>query len=431
MNLPLLPVVGSLLGLLAATPALAQNTPNGPWASVPGAPQPPAPFTPKVLLQLPTPTTVWAVRTGNMGMNSLPTQADASADEGATWQSTSIANALDFWALDAQRAWLIMNFMGATQLNITTTGPGGFTPAATQVPGTVAFVRFFSSVVGVAIDKVPTGATNWPLYRTTDGGQSWQAIASGPALAPRAQPSACTLLGSDLWVATTQSQLLHTADAGLTWASASTPEPLTQVSFRDAQHGLALGSSTARLLYRTVDGGATWALCNPTGPRRLRALAAVPGTAGTYLSVGSTFDNASDTNGTARTSDDGQTWQDLGGTMGLGSVVANSTGQAWASQSYGGAILQFAGVTLPTSTATQPVVAAAYPNPTTGRVQLPAAGSYRQVVLFDATGRQCYTATLKATETTLDLSSRGAGLYLLRLEGGSVAPQQQRLVVAP
>ncbi|QKG51766.1 T9SS type A sorting domain-containing protein [Hymenobacter sp. BRD67] len=384
-----------------------------------------------MLLQLPTSATVWAVRIGSLGMGSTRTQADVSADNGTTWQPAIIAGAVDFWAFDAQRAWLITDFTGATRLRVTTTGPGGFAVAPTQIPGTVDFIRFFSPTVGVAIDNVSAGATSWPIYRSTDGGQSWQLVTSAPALAADAQPSACTLLGNNLWVATTKGQLLLTANAGLTWTSASTPEPLTQVSFRDGQHGLAMGTSVAHLLYRTVDGGLTWTLSSPTGPRRLRALVAVPGTPGTYLSVGSNLDNPNDTNGTARSADDGQTWQDLGGTTALGSIVANSAGQAWVSQSYSGTLQRFAGAALPTYTAVQSVVSGVYPNPTTGRVQLPTAGAYRTVAVYDTTGHQCRTATLGATETALDLSSLGAGLYLLRWEGGSAAPQQQRLVVAP
>jgi len=54
-----------------------------------------------------------------------------------------------------------------------------------------------------------------------------------------------------------------------------------------------------------------------------------------------------------------------------------------------------------------------------------------RVTVYDAAGRQCRTALLGPAETLLDLGSLGAGLYLLRLDGGSAAPQQQRLTVMP
>jgi len=134
--------------------------------------------------------------------------------------------------------------------------------------------------------------------------------------------------------------------------------------------------------------------------------------------------------GTSITRDDGQTWQELGGNEELSYVVANQSGNAWATTTALGVLQKYAGSVLATATP-HTVAASIYPNPTTGRVQLPAAGPYRQVTVYDAAGRQCRTALLGLAETSFDLSSLGAGLYVLRLNGGPAAPQQQRLTVAP
>jgi hypothetical protein len=231
------------------------------------------------------------------------------------------------------------------------------------------------------------------------------------------------LLGTNLWM-NVAGQMLHTPDMGQTWTISPAPT-FWDMSFRDAQHGLAYGSGAGQPLYRTADGGTTWSLVSATGLRRLRDLTAIPGTPGTYLSVGSTL-IAGDRPGTAISYDDGQTWQDLGGTISLDCVTANQSGQAWSTDSYN--VYQLAAV--PLATSRQRVAEwAVYPNPTTGRIHLPGAGAYRMVSLYDALGRQCYTASLGPTEKTIDLEGVKDGVYSLRLSGGTAMAQEQRLVV--
>lgn len=412
------------LGSLLVAPALAQNT-TGPWVTVPNGPAPTSYYT-VMKVASPAPDVVWATAFGNYGMTGTSYFISASADNGLTWQTNRTINFSDVGVIDGQQAWGIAN-----GLYHTTTGPNGFALTPEQVPGTPLLVRFFSPGVGLVVGLPPAGAATWPLYRTADGGQSWQLLANAPALVGADRPLFGTVLGSQLWVTTTLGYLLRTTDAGLTWTSTQLPERLDKLAFRDAQHGLALGAATTRPLYRTTDGGATWTLLAPTGPRRLNDLAAFPGSTNTYLSVGSTILFPARSNGTARSTDDGQTWQDLGGTEPLDYVVINAAGQAWASAGGAGTLRQFAGAVLATRSGSGPAAGLAYPNPTTGQLRLPAAGAYKQVTVYDAAGRLCRTAPLGSAETTLDLGSLVAGLYLLRYSGPAAAPQQQRLVVAP
>ena len=71
-----------------------------------------------------------------------------------------------------------------------------------------------------------------------------------------------------------------------------------------------------------------------------------------------------------------------------------------------------------------------YPNPTTGPIQLPAAGTYQQATVYDALGRKCRTTPLVSTALTLNLAELGAGVYEVVLAGPSNR-QTSRIVVLP
>jgi photosystem II stability/assembly factor-like uncharacterized protein len=432
-------VAGCLLAILAIVPSLAQD---GPWVDVPDSPHARDQwgYALESSVQIPVENAIWSFVSTGAGMGVNKTKVMRSTDNGATWRDTvNFTTSLpvnDLWAIDGQHAWLIMD-SGALQQ--TSEGPTGFKLARAQVGGLLRFIRFFTPSVGVLIGYNATAAGTWTIYRTTDGGLSWQLQADTPPFVTNSTPRYCTLYGNNIWVITEKAQLLHSADAGLTWTVTSTPTPFSQLSFRDAQHGLAYGPRTSYTysnldpppLYRTADGGSSWNLVTPSGPEHWFGMTAVPGSAGTYLTVGKLGNSAySFSAGTSITHDDGQTWQELGGKAELSHITADSRGNTWATTTTYGKIQRFAGTALATATP-HTVAFSIYPNPTTGRVQLPVAGAYRQVAVFDAAGRQCCTTRLGPAETALDLSSLGAGIYLLRLDGGTAAPQQQRLVVTP
>jgi hypothetical protein len=426
-----------------ATSALAQSA-AGPWVPVATSPAPVGfCFNDGASrIQLLPGNVVWVIQANICPHGENTTAAQVSSDDGLSWQSFQVqggnslptlsgSDIIGLHAVDAQNAWLITHqFTSNTNLLLrTATGPGGFAAAPVQPAGTPLSVRFFSASNGL----VATGSASWPLYQTTDGGSSWQVPAGLPAAVAGAQPLSPTLLGSSYWLPLNGGQLLRSTNAGQTWALSTTPEPLNNLTFRDAQHGLAWGASASQPLYRTADGGATWSVVNSAGPRRRFSMTAVPGSAGTFISVGSgnTRPSPNDTPGTAISYDDGQTWQDLGGTAWLNTVAADATGRAWASAYGSASLLRLASSVLATATSQAPALAV-YPNPTAGRVLLPAAARFRQLFIYDATGRCCLTRPLSPGDTSADLSSLEPGVYRLQLAGSSTAaPLQQRLVVAP
>lgn len=439
--LPFLALVTSALSVPAA--AQGPTSGAGPWTMAPTAPPFCNCYTSTYGLQLPG-SGVWAVRNNSQGPPGTFTNTIiSSVDNGQTWQmkaytgrnNTSMAYGVsvrDLFALDGLRAWAVTYAYpsGATEVLQTTTGAADFAAAPTQPTGQVSFLRFFDANTGIAVTRLATGATGWPLQRTTDGGLTWVPVTGLPAFVPGIQPLAVAQLGSNLWVTMEQGKVLHTADAGQTWTVATTAQDFIQLTFRDAQNGLAVGNVNTRPLFRTSDGGTTWTPVTTTGPRRLVALAAVPGSAGTYLSVGQPTSSYLDGDqpGTAISYNDGQTWQDLGGTSWLEAVAADAQGRAWASFYGYGNLAYLAAIPLASRPA-QSAQLALYPNPTTGQVTLPAVGKFRQLQAYDAAGRLCLTVPVSQGAATVDLGSLPSGLYMVRLQDNGGSSVQQRLVV--
>jgi len=447
-----------LTSLLLAGPLAAQIPATAPWQSAAPTPIFRAMAVDATDIQLTTPSGIWVslVGTGGQGFNSG--QLNASPTNGQSWYqySTSYSlvfnpggdNIVNFSSINAQQAWVLDDVYGPAtptrRLRLLQAGSGGFTSLTTGQlpPNKIVAIRFFDATTGLANTSNSTN-TGFALYRTTDAAQTWNPVVLNPTIAAGGNWNAEQLLGSHFWVSVA-GQLAHTPDAGQTWTISTPPQALVQVAFRDAQHGLAYGTGAGRPLYRTTDGGTTWSLVTPAGPRRLNMLRAAPGAAGTYYSFGKTS-VAGDQAGSAVSYDEGQTWQNLENISLVDLAAVGPSGDVWAAYtsypnptssnnlftSSTNTILHLTGSALAAGTPAAGRASLIYPNPTTGLVQLPAAGTYQQVQVYDATGRHCCTVALAPAETTLDLSTYGAGLYVVRMTGGTAVPQTQRLTVQP
>lgn len=435
-----------LLALLgaAAPAALAQ----APWAAA-NTPWPTTGFdTHRVtMLELTGSSMVWLLAEGTTS-TSRTTYSDVhtSTNAGQTWSAINLAfhqpgsvgtELRDYSPLDSQNAWeVITNSNGSlvvtsVDLRKTTTGVGGFTTVPNPAGMNLLFVRAFSPTTAVALVANAPG-----LLRTTDGGLTWGPVA--PTLATTGQALRRTVtLGSRLWVPTTAGDVHYTADQGQTWGTSATGlgVNLQGIAFRDAQHGLAYGGTQ---LARTTDGGLTWGPVAFSGPAHTTYLIAVPGTAAGYISVGAGPSGCvrGSTVGTAVSADDGLTWTNVESTDSHSIVAAGSPSQVWANKQnplapvcVPDALSTYVGSPLAATVPTAGLVGL-YPNPTTGPVQLPAAGTYRQATVYDALGRPCRTVTLAATAAALDLASLGAGVYVVVLTGPATR-QASRISVMP
>lgn len=166
------------------------------------------------------------------------------------------------------------------------TGAPTPTPVPTRVPTPTPAppAGVYQPISALWMSDATTGwarTTTQRILRTTDGGKTWQDITpSYPAGSTSEVPPAFTSLSGNLaWVATLGKQqpdgtmpnvVFRTSDGGRTWQQATLPTSMlgvSQVQFVNAQDGWVLASlgggtagSEAVNLFRSIDGGQTWSL---------------------------------------------------------------------------------------------------------------------------------------------------------------------------
>jgi hypothetical protein len=238
----------------------------------------------------------------------------------------------DFGPLTAAQGWLLV---GGRLYWTETAGAQwrDITPEdmVTGGPGAAAFA---GGGAGWLVTTAPAadGTARYTLARTRDAGQTWQQTgldlyAAGEAgnypgglYLERLDPLHGWLVVKHLTSSNfSAGDLFRTTDGGLTWERLALPlgEP---VRFATSQVGYATGGPTGAEAYRTVDGGRTWQPLSTTeaaeeveiaGPSAARIVKASDGTAWAAYTRGE-CDPATNrctlTRGLRRTTDGGQTW---------------------------------------------------------------------------------------------------------------------------
>jgi len=371
----------------------------------------------------------WAVR-------SLPVQTN---DEGVT----------SFSAPTATSAWATV--MGDNGARVLKTSDGGLT---WTIQGANAIyqdqnsfpdlIHFFSATEGITIGDATGPNANLEMYRTTDGGATWTPVSGTPAAQADEYPidTAPAVVGNHIWFATVNGRVYHSPDKGLTWTVATaTTSPLDRanLAFRDAQNGLLSyldDMGTNHELYRTTDGGATWARVTYTGPLHGVGLSSVPGAA-MFVSTGADIGNGDQGSSVSR--DNGQTWVALENTNNHISTEFLSPTVGW-SGGFTGTINQPTGVAFRfssnalssrTDAALQAGLRVA-PNPAVGglfTLQATHNPGKALVRVLDVAGRQVSQQPWAGTAPlALDLSAEPAGLYVLEVQGAAGTARQKVVV---
>ncbi len=271
--------------------------------------------------------TVWA--TGYDGSLNGATFTDftRTTNGGTTWVPGTVAPAAagfgfsNLSAVSGTTAWAAMSdpMSGGGELFRTTNSGATWTrQLATGFTATGAWlnaVKMFSATSGVVMGDPVSGSTDFEVY-TTANGTTWTAV-PGASL-PDAQTgefgfgNVMEVQGtSNVWFGTSTGRVYRSTNGGTSWTAAATGlGQINHIAFASATNGLAMELDNTGVLVgvaRTTNGGASWALIAPTGTVYTSDLAAVPGTTNTFVAAGARPGNT----GSAYSSDGGLSWTDL------------------------------------------------------------------------------------------------------------------------
>ena len=158
----------------------------------------------------------------------------------------------DLFFVDEHHGW----YTGARYGSFMTTRDGGHTWQRADGPSLrFSQVRFITPQVGYRFGLDTMQAAPWVLTMTRDSGKTWSQVY------PRRQPLERFYLDAQTSIGELDGALYRSDDAGGSWQLLSRlPAPLISLSFASREHAWALmGMEQDRHLYRSADGGATWA----------------------------------------------------------------------------------------------------------------------------------------------------------------------------
>jgi photosystem II stability/assembly factor-like uncharacterized protein len=376
----------------------------------------------------------WVYFSRPLGRGNNELHVALTSDNGQTWQDKGLAggalgttNAVV--GTPANDVYNIVDNGTSARIEYSRANSTTWTTSFNTAGVTPKKIGFFDEATGLFIATV-SGSPDVRVYRTTDAGVSWSALPLSLPAVP-----ALIVLGTSVWLPTGTGQVWHSADAGQTWTtwnsdwSAFTSSwRATTVCFHDEFHGLAIGANNQ--LFRTVDSGRNWTAVAATGPTR-RVVAEI------IISPVETVPDAYVKRdylpyGLHISTDAGSTWQVLDTTNNYTQLQLRSLSQGWAINGDGiqGMPFQdfmYLNSSVLASKSANRLLATAYPNPTTGRLQVPGSAGYTARV-FDTTGRLAFAGTV-AGDAVLDLSGCRPGLYRVQLIDQKGATSFQQIAV--
>ena len=138
-------------------------------------------------------------------------------------------------------------------------------------------------------EKDGWGVTETQILRTNDGGVTWYNVTPSDVSAAGYNAHTFVLDNERVWVqitdfsvSTSTSMMYRTADGGITWAKFTVPYGGGRINFLDEKNGWAFGDlgagagSDAVAVYQTTDGGATWTQTYTNDPNQPNAGDSLP-----------------------------------------------------------------------------------------------------------------------------------------------------------
>ena len=418
--------------------------------------------------------TVWAL--GYDGSSATPANFQEFAltvNGGTTWTrgSINIGNTAleinNICPVSARTAWISAVSPTAGMGGVWKTTDGGASwlqqnaAAYTDPASFMNTVHFFNSTTGITSGDPMTGATDFEVYRTTDGGTTWSPIT---ATIPDIISGEYGYNGGNVsagsnsyWFVTSKGKMYRTSDLGANWTKLNGPTGLSdfggvstttsagQLFFSDVvsagvgtNYGICIaraGATTSPTykLHKTTDGGTTWS-AGVAYTQPYRSVAFIKGTT-VLVGNGSTTVGTTTTYYSGYSMDYGTTWTQIDtGVQRTGIAFLNDT-TGWAggftTSSTVGGIYKYTGPSLANASFNNPKLnITATPNPTTGVLKLTAnAVTINEVVVYDLLGKQVYNSKYNAmNEIVLDLSILHSGAYLVKVTSNSGSTETLKIM---
>lgn len=382
--------------------------------------------------------TVWAVAYDGLVTTNNIQEFTRTTNGGNLWTSGTIDvgnNALsisNITPVNGTTAWVGAYDSTAGQGGVFKTTDGGTTwqeqnaPAYNNSASWFNVVHFFDANVGITMgDPIGAGLGEFEMYRTTDGGTTWTALAAAalpnPLSGEYGYNGGYFTIGDTMWFTTNKGRIFRTSDRGITWTAFQSP--LTDfgaaadsgsLKFSTSSNGCILRTQgTTYTFYTTTNGGQTWSAGTPfTGTRRI--LSYIPGT-NTIVAT-----SAAAPVGTSVSIDNGTSWTDLEPTgieqRGTNAFLNITTGwcAGFSTDPATDGVFKLTGQ-LGISNVAQSKFKV-YPNPATSTVTISIADedSYH-LSITDLSGKIVMTKSFNGIENTLDISALATGTYFFEL----------------
>ena len=300
--------------------------------------------------------TVWATAYDGSGGGAYITEFTKTTNGGTLWTPGQVMTGTAYGlgnisAIDGNTAWVAVFKGTGAQDNTcgiykTTNGGSTWTQQPGALQGSASFadnVYFWNANEGMCHGDVKDNY--FEIYTTTNGGSTWTRV-------PQANITATVASGEGGWTGvisavgdstiafgTNKGKLYISNDRGVHWKGiatgivpAGTNPGVNHIAFTDKNHGLVAQSTATGTIqiFKTSDNGNTWSPLTFTGNAFNNAVAAVPGSANTYVTTGA--DATNNMMGVTFSFDGGTTWQDMVSTIGTQYLATDwlNDSTAWA-----------------------------------------------------------------------------------------------------
>lgn len=271
--------------------------------------------------------------------------------------------------------------------------------------GTLKDAFFIDSLKGWVV-----GSRN-RIIKTSDGGQTWEVLNSGMTHNPWETEvwftSVCFINPNKGWIVGGKGTVLKTINGGASWelVDLDITNSLNKIYFKDELNGWILGGYS---LYRTNDGGDTWAKVNTPGYS-------------TYLAdISFATDKIGWIGGwqgkLLKTTDYGQTWIDVQGhPEGIFAIHFSNGSSGWFTGN-GGGIWNYDSDLSVQNNALEKVNI--YPNPSNDLINLdlPKSSVGKFIEVFNVHGQIVLTTIISSTHSEINVSKLENGMYYLKID---------------